>query len=67
MNIEKPYFSTNSDNSARTEAFATLDEAIKAACLMELAPFVVYQLLAQPVAQRLTNMALPQAANGKHQ
>lgn len=62
MNIEKPYI-CESEQHGR---YATVEEAISAACEMKLAPFVIYQMIAQPIAQRLTNMDMPQKRNGEH-
>ena len=55
MNPEKPYFCRSSNGDKETECFVTADEAITTAESLKLAPFIVMQLIAQPIGHRLTN------------
>ena len=50
----KPYYA-ESQSGVRTEQFETMAEAIAAGQEAMLAPFTVYQLMPQPVGQRLAN------------
>lgn len=54
MTPDKPYF-CRSQSGEETDLFELQEEAVKSAESMKLAPFTVFVLQAQPIAQRLTN------------
>lgn len=54
--IDKPYFCVSSAG-ARTANHPSMEDAIAEACALKLAPFTIWQLTAQPIGVRQTNMA----------
>lgn len=55
MTPREPYFCRSSQDDRETPCFANVDDAVKEAEKMNLAPFVILQLVPQPIGHRVTN------------
>lgn len=55
MNPTHPYFCRSTATDRETECFASIDDAVRAAEDLRLAPFIVMQLIPMPIQSRITN------------